>query len=102
MVHKPSNSNIHSFNSNMVHDQAMTDHFIAGIGHKVFILTPSYPFMFVGIIMDVVEDLAVIDVETTHFSQLEKRTWFIHIHNIEVFYIERDGEAKIPILDDLG
>jgi hypothetical protein len=88
-------------NSNLIHDQAIIDHFTAGIGHRVFILTPSYPFMFIGMIMDVVEDMVVVDVETTHFSQLEGRTWFIHVHNAEVFYIERDGEMRIPELKDL-
>ncbi|WP_078544054.1 hypothetical protein [Litchfieldia alkalitelluris] len=87
---------------NVLHDQGLIDHFTRGIGERVFVLTPSFPFMFVGTIVDVVTDIVVIEVEVTQFPQLEERTWYIHIHNIEVFYIEREGEPKIPELNDLG
>ncbi|MCM3159975.1 hypothetical protein [Metabacillus litoralis] len=91
-----------SFNSthNVVRDQAITDYFIENIGNRAFVLTPSFPFMFVGEILDVMEDMVLIDVEATHFAQLENRTWFIHIHNIEVFYIEQEGGVEIPRLTD--
>ncbi|UGB32169.1 hypothetical protein [Metabacillus sp. B2-18] len=85
---------------NVIRDQAITDHFTENIGKRAFILTPSYPFMFVGEILDVMEDMVLIDVEATHFAQLENRTWFIHIHNIEVFYIEQEGGVEIPELSD--
>ncbi|UHA59774.1 hypothetical protein KDJ21_024050 [Metabacillus litoralis] len=85
---------------NVVRDQAITDHFTENIGKRVFVLTPSFPFMFVGEILDVMEDMVLIDVEATHFAQLENRTWFIHIHNIEVFYIEQEGGVEIPRLTD--
>jgi hypothetical protein len=84
----------------LIHNQAIIDHFIDGIGRRAFLLTPSYPFMFVGTIKDVVDDLLVLDVETTHYAQLENRLWHIHIHNIEVFFIERDGGPRIPDLSD--
>ncbi|MCM3408559.1 hypothetical protein [Metabacillus litoralis] len=87
-------------NINVLRDQALVDTFANSVGKRVFILTPSYPFMFVGEIMDVMEDMVLIDVEATHFSQLENRTWFIHIHNIEIFYIEEEGGVKIPELKD--
>jgi hypothetical protein len=86
---------------NALHDTAIVNHFIAGIGRKAIILTPSFPFLFIGTIVDVMEDVIEMDVETTHFVQLEDRTWFIHIHNIEVFYIERPGEPRIPELRDV-
>ncbi|MDQ0218907.1 hypothetical protein ELQ35_10475 [Peribacillus cavernae] len=97
MTHDNSNN----IDVNAIHDMALLDHFIDGIGQKVIILSPSFPFLFIGTIVDVVEDLIELDVETTHFSQLEDRTWFIHIHNIEVFYIERPGEPQIPELKDM-
>jgi hypothetical protein len=86
---------------NTMHDEELINHFRDGIGHKVFILTPSFPFMFIGKIISIAEDTVEVFVETTHFDQLENRTWFIHIDNIEVFYIERPGEPKIPELHDM-
>jgi hypothetical protein len=86
---------------NEIHDQAMIQHFKNGINHKALVLSPSYPYIFIGTIKNVLGDTVEIDVETTHFAQLENRTWYIHIHNIEVFYIERPGAPQIPKLDDL-
>ncbi|MFJ7831029.1 hypothetical protein ACQKL6_17155 [Peribacillus sp. NPDC097197] len=86
---------------NTIHDEALVNNFRDGIGLRALILTPSYPFMFIGEILDVVEDVAKICVEITQFSQLENRNWFVHIHNIEVFYIERPGKPRIPELDDM-
>ncbi|MBT2758778.1 hypothetical protein J7E71_23180 [Mesobacillus foraminis] len=89
-----------SVDNNRIHHIAMVTNFTENIGRKAFILTPSYPFMFIGEIMDVMGDLVEIAVETTHFSQLEDRSWFIHVDNIEVFYIEMPGEPCIPELRD--
>lgn len=90
-----------SNNVNAAHDNALIDHFFLGIGHKVLVLSPSYPFVFIGEILGVEDDIVEIFVETTHFPQLENRSWFIHIDNIEVFYIEREGAPKIPKLNDM-
>ena len=87
---------------NTTDDEALVETFIDGIGSKVLILTPSYPFLFIGEILDVIEDAVEVCVEVTQFSQLENRNWFIHIHNIEVFYIEQPGQPRIPELDDLN
>lgn len=57
--------------------------------------------MFIGEILSVVEDYVEIAVEITQFAQLENRSWFVHIDNIEVFYIERPGKPQIPELDDM-
>lgn len=85
---------------NEIHDRAIVEHFKNGINHRVFVLSPSYPYIFIGEIMAVLGDTVKIDVETTHFAQLENRPWYIHIHNIEVFYIERPEAPQIPKLDD--
>lgn len=86
---------------NEVRNQAITEHFREGIGQRVFILFPNFPFMFIGIIQDVVDDLLELFVETTQIAQLENRIWHIHIHNIEVFFIEREGGPQIPQLVDI-
>jgi len=57
--------------------------------------------MFIGEILSIVEDSVELFVETTQFSQLENRIWYIHVDNIEVFYIERPGEPRIPELNDM-
>lgn len=85
---------------NAIHDEALIDHFIDGIGRKLLSLTSSFPFIFIGEIIDVVEDYVVVDVETTSIAELEERRWHIHIHDIEVFYIERDDGPRIPELKD--
>ncbi|OMP66685.1 hypothetical protein [Domibacillus epiphyticus] len=98
MIHKFSNSDSY----NTIHDQALEDYFRAGIGYKALILTPSYPFLFIGEILSLIEDHIELMVQTTHFAQLENRTWLIHVHNIEVFYIEFPGEPCIPELNDIA
>lgn len=87
-----------SFND--IHDEALIQHFIDGVGSKVFLLTPNFPFMFVGIIKNVIDDQVEIDVETTTQAVFENRVWQIHIHGIELFFIERDVGPQIPELRD--
>jgi hypothetical protein len=86
--------------TNTIHDEALMQHFKDGIGRKVFILTPSFPFVFIGKIIDMIDDNVVIDVETTTIAQLENRIWNVHIHQVEAFFIERDDGPKIPKLKD--
>jgi hypothetical protein len=86
--------------NNDIHDEALINEFINGIGKNIFILTPSFPFVFIGRIVDVVGDNVVVDVRVTTIGELENRNWSIHIHNIEVFYIEEKGMPKIPELKD--
>jgi hypothetical protein len=85
---------------NEKHDETLIDHFKENTGKKTFILSPSFPFLFVGKIKEVIEDLVVLDVKTTHYAQFENRDWHIHIHAIETFYIEEKGLAKIPELKE--
>jgi hypothetical protein len=87
---------------NTIHDEELINHFRDGIGQKVLVLTEAFPFLFIGEIISLINDIVEVFVETTHFQQLENRTWFIHIDNIEVFYIERPGEPRIPELNDMN
>jgi hypothetical protein len=41
-----------------------------------------------------------VDVQTTSIGELENRIWSIHIHQIELFYIEQEGLPAIPELRD--
>jgi hypothetical protein len=85
---------------NDIHDEALIQHFMDGINHKVLIITPSFPFLFIGKIIKVVEDHVVVDVQITPIHELENRRWHIHIHQIELFFIERPEGPRIPELSD--
>lgn len=95
------NFNLRSFNSvNTKLQEAVFQHFRDGIGRKVFCLTPGFPFLLIGVIREVIDDMVIINVETTHSATLEDREWILHIDSIEVFYIERDDGPTIPILKE--
>lgn len=85
---------------NDIHDEALIQHFSDGIGSKIFLLIPNFPFMLIGKIKSVIDDHVEIDVETSSQATFEKRVWQVHIHAIEVFFIEREGGQQIPILRD--
>lgn len=85
---------------NDIHDEALINEFVVGIGKNVLIMTPSFPFVFIGRIVEVVGDAVVVDVKVTTIGELENRLWYIHAHQIEVFYIEQKGMPRIPELRD--
>ncbi|MDW0114424.1 hypothetical protein QT711_14595 [Sporosarcina saromensis] len=80
--------------------EAIVQIFRRNKGRKVFILTEAFPFMFIGIIKDVVEDYAVLDVQVTSIPALERKEWLVHVDKIEVFYFETELGPKIPDLKD--
>lgn len=63
-------------------------------------MTQAFPFMFIGEIKDVINDIAILAVETTSVPALENKEWNVHIDAIEVFYIETGIGARIPKLKD--
>ncbi|AXI10092.1 hypothetical protein CV093_15565 [Oceanobacillus sp. 143] len=83
---------------NDIHDEALVQHFKDGIGNRVFLLIPNFPFMLIGMIKDVIDDHVEINVETSTQAVFENRLWQVHIHAIEVFFIEREGGPQIPVL----
>jgi hypothetical protein len=85
---------------NDIHEESLIEVFAAAKGRRAFMLLPNYPFMFIGKIEDVLDDMVSLQVETTQFPALENVTWHIHIHNIEVFYIEKSTGPRIPRLKD--
>jgi hypothetical protein len=85
---------------NDIHDEALIGEFAAGVGRNVFIMTPSFPFIFIGRIVEVIGDNVVVNVKVTTIGELENREWSVHIHNIEAFYIEMKGMPRIPELND--
>lgn len=87
---------------NDIREVALVNYFSKNIDRRVFILTESFPFMFIGKIKDVLGDIVVLDVQTTSVPALEKKEWYVHIDSIDVFYIETGIGAKIPQLKDFS
>lgn len=85
---------------NDIREVALVNHFRKNIGRRVFILTESFPFMFIGKIIDVLGDIVVLDVQTTSVPALEGKEWNVHIDAIDMFYIETGTGPKIPHLKD--
>ena len=85
---------------NDIREIALVNHFSKNIGRRVFILTESFPFMFIGKIKEILGDIVVLDVQTTSVPALEGKDWNVHIDSINVFYIETGIGAKIPHLKD--
>ncbi|NLP52494.1 hypothetical protein [Bacillus sp. RO1] len=98
MTHAEDKNRIHFPSINDLHDEGIIQDFINGIGKKVFIMTPSFPFVFIGKIAEVIEDYVLLDTQVTTIGELEKRNWFIHVHSIEAYYIETKGLPRIPKL----
>lgn len=61
--------------------------------NRALILIAPYPFLVIGKIIEVVSDFVVIEAEVTNVSELDDEKFNIHIDDIEVFYIEKDGRA---------
>ncbi|WP_338470569.1 hypothetical protein R4Z10_17475 [Niallia sp. XMNu-256] len=67
--------------------------------NRALILIAPYPFLVIGKIKKVESDYLVIEGEVTNINELDGETFRIHIDEIEVFYIERDGKP-IPDIRD--
>lgn len=83
---------------NRIREEALVNYFSKNIGRRVFILTESFPFMFIGTIKGMNGDMVILDVQTTSVPALEGKKWNVHVDSIEVFYIETGIGAKIPHL----
>ncbi|QUW23522.1 hypothetical protein JSQ81_08485 [Sporosarcina sp. Marseille-Q4063] len=93
-------TNRESKSINASKDEGIIEHFRKNIGRRVFILTEAFPFMFIGTIKSLTNDMALLAVETTSIPALEGKEWTLHIHSIDVFYIETGLGPKIPELKD--
>ncbi|MEI4770526.1 hypothetical protein WAX74_12855 [Psychrobacillus sp. FJAT-51614] len=85
---------------NQIKEGAMVTYFRKNIGRRVFILTESFPFMFIGRIQNILGDIIELDVQTTSVPALEGKRWNVHIDSIDVFYVETGIGPKIPHLKD--
>lgn len=85
---------------NDTREEALVKHFMKNIGRRVFILTESFPYMFIGTIKEILGDVVLLNVQTTSVPALEGKQWYVHIDSIDVFYIETGNGEKIPHLKD--
>ncbi|WP_238985055.1 hypothetical protein [Bacillus kwashiorkori] len=87
-----------SISDSITHEEAMVELLLESIDKRIFLLTRSFPFVFIGKIIAVHGDYVQVKVDTTPIQELENRLWSIHIHRIEIFYIEEENGPKIPKL----
>ncbi|TFE01617.1 hypothetical protein [Jeotgalibacillus salarius] len=91
-----------ALSSNERHEEGLIQFVSEHAGAKMLAMTSSFPYFFIGRIIKVMDDYVILSVETTNVAELENREWHLHIHDIEVFYIERDGWPAIPDLKETG
>lgn len=84
-----------TFDINAIREFFVTQEFRENIGKRALILIFQFPFLIIGKIEDVVSDYLVIKAEVTNVTELDDEVFRVHIDDIEVFYIEKDGR-KIP------
>ena len=84
------------FDINAFRQMQVTSEFKESLGMRALIITPSFPFLIIGKIVDVIGDYVAIKAEVTNVTELDGETFNIHIDNIEVFYIQKPGQPVIP------
>ena len=85
---------------NAIREAIVAKEFSDSARRRAFILISSYPFLIIGEILNVVSDYLEIKAEVTNGAELDNEVFKVHIDDIEVFYIEKDGK-KIPDIRDV-
>ncbi|WP_413366295.1 hypothetical protein [Lysinibacillus sp. 3P01SB] len=80
---------------NAIREAVVSLEFQNNIEKRALILISSFPFLIIGTIEEVVSDYLVIKAEVTNVTELDGEVFRIHIDDIEVFYIEKEGR-EIP------
>ncbi|WP_144549575.1 hypothetical protein [Peribacillus simplex] len=81
---------------NAIRYEVVSREFKESQGKRVLILITPYPFLIIGSIVEVVSDYVSIKAEVTNVTELDDEQFRVHIDDIEVFYIEKEGR---PIPD---
>ena len=81
---------------NAVREFVVTQEFKDHIECKAFILIFQFPFLIIGTIKAVKGDYLLIKADVTNVNELDDEEFRVHIDAIEVFYIEKPGQPKIP------
>ena len=91
---------LETVNINAVREFFLSIEFKENVGERALILISPFPFLIIGTIQEVVSDYLVIKAEVTNIAELDYEVFRVHIDDIEVFYIEKPGEPKIPNIRD--
>jgi len=91
---------LETVNINAVREFFLSIEFKENVGERALILISPFPFLIIGTIQEVVSDYLVIKAEVTNIAELDDEVFRVHIDDIEVFYIEKPGEPKIPNIRD--
>nr|WP_232337001.1 hypothetical protein [Lysinibacillus timonensis] len=81
---------------NAVREFVVTQEFRENIGSKALLLISPFPFLIIGTIKAVNGDYLIIKADVTNVVELDDEIFRVHIDEIEVFYIEKPGQPKIP------
>ncbi|MGG0791214.1 hypothetical protein ABE132_21445 [Peribacillus simplex] len=76
---------------NAIRHEVVSREFKEGQGKRALILITPYPFLIIGSIVEVVSDYVAIKAEVTNVTELDDEQFRVHIDDIEVFYIEKEG-----------
>lgn len=90
MVQRADNRNI-----NDLRQEALIAEFTASIGGRILVIIESYPFFYVGRIVELESDTISIQVEICNVPELDGITLRTHIDNIQVYFVETP-ENPIP------
>ena len=85
---------------NAIREAFVAVEFSNKIGSRALLLICPYPFLIIGEILEVNSDYLVIKAEVTNVAELDDEVFRVHIDDIEVFYIEKNGK-KIPDIRDV-
>lgn len=86
---------------NAIREAVVAETFAENIEQRALILISPYPFLIIGEIISVTSDYLVIKAEVTNIAELDDEVFRVHIDDIEVFYIEKNGK-KIPDIRDVN
>lgn len=84
-----------SIDINSIREAVVSREFEKNQGKKAIILMSQFPFLIIGPIVEVISDFLVIKAEVTNITDLDGEKFRVHIDDIEVFYIEKNGR-EIP------
>ena len=85
---------------NAIREAVVAETFSVNVGRRALILISPYPFLIIGEIISVTSDYLVIKAEVTNVAEFDDEVFRVHIDDIEVFYIEKNGK-KIPDIRDV-
>ncbi|WP_281883475.1 hypothetical protein [Paenibacillus sp. YYML68] len=85
---------------NAIRQNDLVQVFHRSIGSRVLVMTGPFPFLVIGEIKGTLSDFVLIQIETTHVTEMEGKTIRIHVESIETFYIEEEGKPLIPDIQE--